>query len=321
MIPALARADFPAVPLDEPAQVRSPATLDRAATLRWLFGALACLGIFWAVSHFADRLERLYLVWGCVLAAFLLNGAFGFVQISGQVEGLYGYLRPGAAPIWAPSVSDLLDSPTSTSLRRVNDLSRAATGAALQPAAVVPEQPVLMGTMMGGYGAFLAFGSLALPLGLAIVLHMLSPRGSRESLLSRLSHKGQGSLIVLLLLLLVSSAFLVGMLTGPRFCVPFVVGLVVVGLPSARRIARLVARFDGAALDVHRARRGPGRCVADCRGRLAPGRGGLMGCGPAHLEREPDDLLVTFRLWARAWEASARSIPTSRRTTHPRPRP
>jgi O-antigen ligase len=49
-----------------------------------------------------------------------------------------------------------------------------------------------------------------------------------------LRHKGQGSLIVLLLLLLVSSAFLVGMSTGPIFCVPFIAGLAVVGLPSAR---------------------------------------------------------------------------------------
>src|SRR5262249_21577790 len=56
VIPALAREDFPGAPVDEPAQVRSPATLDRAATLRWVFGALGCLGIFWTVSHFADRL-------------------------------------------------------------------------------------------------------------------------------------------------------------------------------------------------------------------------------------------------------------------------
>ena len=118
MIPDLARADLPSVELGEPAQIRSPATLDRSATLRWLFGALACLAVFWAVSHFADRLKRLYLVWGCVLAAFLLNGAFGLVQIAGGVEGLYGYLRPGAAPVWAPSDSDLLDSPSSSGLRR-----------------------------------------------------------------------------------------------------------------------------------------------------------------------------------------------------------
>ena len=233
VIPALAHADSPAVELGNPTQSRSPATLDRSATLRWLFSALACLGIFWTVSHFTDRLKRLYLVWGCVLTAFLMNGAFGLVQLTGQVEGLYGLLRPGAAPIWAPSQSDLLDSPTSTSLRRLNDLAGTSEPTALQPATAVPQQPALMGTLMSSYGGFLAFGSLALPLGLAIVLHTLAPRGSRESLSFRLRQKGQGSLIVLLLLLLVSSAFLVGMAAGPMFCIPFIVGVVVVGLPSA----------------------------------------------------------------------------------------
>jgi hypothetical protein len=234
VMPGLARADFPGARLEEPAQIRSPATLDRAATLRWVFGALACLGIFWTVSHFADRLKRLYLIWGCVLTAFLLNGAFGLVQMAGGVEGLLGFLRPGAAPYWAPSVSDLLDAPTQTSLRRTNDVAGSAASTAPQPAAVVPDQPVLMGTMIGGYGGFLALGSLALPLGLAIVLHSLAPRGSRESLSTRLSHKGQGSLIVLLLLLLFASGFLVGMSTGPIFSVPFIVGLAVVGLPTVR---------------------------------------------------------------------------------------
>jgi hypothetical protein len=233
VISDLARADLPSVELGEPAHVRSPVTLDRAATLRWLVGTLACLGVFWAVSHFADRLKRLYLVWGCVLAAFLLNGAFSLVQITGSVEGLFGCYRPGTAPIWAPSSSDLLDAPSSSSLRRLSDTFPSPSRTATQLVVVVPDEPVLMGTMVASSGAFLAFGSLSLPLGLAIILHMLSSRGSREPLSSRLSYKGQGSLIVLLLILLVSSAFLVGMASGPRFCLPFLAGVAAVGLTSA----------------------------------------------------------------------------------------
>jgi hypothetical protein len=236
VMPTLARADYPNIQLDAPFQTCSPATLDRAATFRWFFGALACLGIFWSVSHFTDRRQRLYLVWGCVLTAFLVNAVFGLIQVTGRAEGLYGYLRPNAAPIWAPSVSDVLESPTTTSLRRVNDLTPAPTRAVLQPATMVPEQLTLMGTMMGGCGGFLALGSLALPLGLAIVLHMLSPCGSRESLASRLSQNGHGSLIVFLLLLLILSAFLVGLAAGgSAFCVPFVIGVAVVGLSSTFR--------------------------------------------------------------------------------------
>src|SRR5262249_14151773 len=44
---------------------------------------------------------------------------------------------------------------------------------------------------------------------------------------------GQGSLIVLLMIMLVASAFLVGMMAGPRFCPPFVLGMAAVGLPRA----------------------------------------------------------------------------------------
>jgi hypothetical protein len=234
VIPRLARADLPDAQLVEPAQGRSPATLDRAATLRWLVGAALCLGVFWSVSHFADRLGRLYLVWGSIVAAFLLNAALGLVQITGGAEGLYGFLRPGRAPIWAPSLDNVLESPSTTFLRLLND-SSGGTGSApaCLPIAVVPEQPFWFGTMIDSASAFLALGSLALPLGLAIVLHVISPRGSREGLSARLSQTGQGSLIVLLVIMLGLSAFLVGMLAGPRFCPPFLLGLAVVALPRA----------------------------------------------------------------------------------------
>ena len=112
---------------------------------------------------------------------------------------------------------------------------------------------------MGGTGAFLALASLALPLALAIVLHVVSPRGSRESLSYRLKHTGQGGLAVLLLVMLVVSTFLVGLMAGPWFCPPFVLGMAAVGLPrpagsrflSFCLLSLLVASLGlGAALSV-----------------------------------------------------------------------
>ncbi|MFO0910190.1 MAG: hypothetical protein U0794_17915 [Isosphaeraceae bacterium] len=55
--------------------IRSPVSVDRSATLRWLAAATACLAVFWAASHYADSLKHLYLVWGSVLAGFFLNTA------------------------------------------------------------------------------------------------------------------------------------------------------------------------------------------------------------------------------------------------------
>ena len=233
-IPGLARADLPSVRLDLPATIRSPATLDRAATLRWLVGAAACLGIFWAVTHFSDRLSRLYLVWGSVVAAFVLNAALALVQIVGQADGLFGFLQPETAPVWAPSQDDVLEAPTTTVLRRLGRPAAATEGMPVfERIALVPNRSFYFGTMIGGTGAFLALASLALPLALAIVLHVISPRGSRESLSYRLQHAGHGGLTVLLLAMLVVSTFLVGLMAGPWFCLPFIVGLAAVGLPGA----------------------------------------------------------------------------------------
>jgi hypothetical protein len=219
-----AHADDPEAVLPEAPGIRSPASLDRSATLRWLVGAAACLGIFWAVSHFTDRLGRLYLVWGLVVAGFLLNAALAIVQITNRSEGLYGLFVPGGGPAWAPSLNDLLETPGTAALR---DLAGPAPGAVLTPTA-----PFLFGTMMGSPGAFLALGALALPLAMAIVLHLVSPRGSRESLSDRLGQSGQGSLVLLLVILMAVGAFLIGLVAGPWYCLPLVAGVAAVGLPG-----------------------------------------------------------------------------------------
>ncbi len=107
--PALA-AD-PTIALPEPAGIRSPVTVDRSATLRWLAGAAACLALFWGVSQFADRLGRLYVVWGSIVAAFVLNTAIAVVQLVGGSGGLYGFIEPGKGPSWAPIGARPADDP------------------------------------------------------------------------------------------------------------------------------------------------------------------------------------------------------------------
>src|SRR5262249_4608418 len=126
LLPAVARADDPGEELPLPAPVRSPATLDRAATVRWLGGAMACLGLFWGVSQFSDRLWRLYLVWGAVVAAFFVNTGFAVVQVSGQVGGLFGLFQPGTSSVWAPSVDELLTTPGARVLRTLPPPATAA---------------------------------------------------------------------------------------------------------------------------------------------------------------------------------------------------
>jgi len=239
VLPRMVQADLPDVGLPEAPPVRSPASLDRAATLRWLAQAAACLGIFWAVSHYTNRLSRLYLVWGLVVAAFFLNATLAVVQISGSSQGLYGLFVPGSGPAWAPSLSDLLESPGTAALRNQTwskspgrDEAEMVTPAR---AVLIPVTPALFGTMMASSGAFLTLGTLALPLALAILLHVLSPRGSRESFSARLGHSGQGSLLLLLSILMLLGTFLMGLVAGAWYCLPMALGLLTVGLPAVVR--------------------------------------------------------------------------------------
>ena len=220
----------PSIGRPEPAAVRSPVTMDRSATLRWLAGATACLALFWGVSQFADRLGRLYVVWGSIVAAFFLNTAIAVVQLVGGTSGLYGFIHPGSGPVWAPTAHDLATAPNATTLRSV----AAATGMTHPAwASIVPDRPFQVGTLMGGPGAYLALGSIGLPLALALILQLMAPRGSREGLRARLGDSGRGGLVVLLALMIAMSAGVVGLFAGALLTVPFAIALVIVGLPAA----------------------------------------------------------------------------------------
>ena len=224
----------PRRPCPKRSPIRSPASLDRSATLRWLVEAAACLAIFWSISHYTDSLGKLYLVWGLVAAAFLFNAALAIVQITNRSDGLYGFCVAGSGSPWAPSFNDLLEAPTTAALRNLADSADPGDDMAVatSKAVLVPTTPFLFGTMIGSAGAFLALGALAMPLALAIVLHLLSPRGSRESLSDRLGFSGQGSLVLLLVVMMLLGSFLIGLVAGPWYCLPVLLGLAIVGLPT-----------------------------------------------------------------------------------------
>ncbi len=159
-----AQADDPSADLSQAVAGRTPISVDRSATLRWLAGAAACLAVFCVVAHFSDRLGHALLIWGGVVASLFLCTAFGIVQVSGSVHGLYGAYEPGKGPDWAPSKADLLAAPNTTVLRGSADRRRPDVSWALQR----PDRPEAIGGLMGGPGAFLALGSLALPLALGL---------------------------------------------------------------------------------------------------------------------------------------------------------
>jgi hypothetical protein len=232
VLPDRVRADDPSAELPEVGGGRSPATVDRSATLRWLAGAGACLALFGVVGHFADRLGHALVVWGSVVAAFAANTTFALVQLLGQSGGLYGAIEPGRGPAWGPSLADVLATPGASALRPLAEPGRAGMGSGW--AVEVPDRPFLIGSLMGGPGAFLALASLGLPLTLGLALHLLAPRGSRERTWARLRANGGAGLVALLYGLVLAGGGVVGLLAGRYLCVPFALGLLLAGLPGAR---------------------------------------------------------------------------------------
>ncbi|WP_165075909.1 O-antigen ligase family protein [Paludisphaera rhizosphaerae] len=228
VLPTVALEDDPKATLDA-AAIRSPASLDRAATVRRLALAAACLAIFWCVSHAVDRLQRFYLICGAVIAGFFINATLAVVQVSTRTDGLYGMYAPGAGPWWGTDYNDILEAPTIATLRELPPSSRPGSTAS---AWMEVARPFTFGTMPGGVGGFLALGAMALPLSLGLVLHLCSPQGSRETWAHRMGASGRDSLAILLATLSIPAAFLLGMAAGPWFCIPFAAGVAVVALPS-----------------------------------------------------------------------------------------
>ena len=226
VIPDRVVGDDPSFEMPATFATRSPLSLDRPATLRWVVAALSCLAVFWVASHFGDHLRHVRLVWGCVVAAFFVNVVLGVVQLAGGVTGVYGFITPGSGPIWAPSLDDLMAAPVPSVLRAVG------TPRSDQPILAAARALPLaqFGTLVGGPGAFLALASLAIPLALGLTLQTLSPRGGRAALLVRLRDSGQGSQVVLTLTLTALGATLVGALAGKWASLPFAVGIMTVGL-------------------------------------------------------------------------------------------
>ena len=228
-LPELVTRDDPDAATPPAATVRSPISLDRAATLRWAAGALVCLALFTLVAQHTDRLGRLYWIWGGVVAACFVNTAVILVQLTASTDGLYGLWAPGAGPAYAPSMLDAAAGATALELRPLPETrpGRAAWAAA------IPASRSELGSMPGGPAAFIALATLACPLALAMMLQIASPRGSREPLAQRLRHASLGGALVLLGGGACATAALVGWLGGAVGAAPMCLGVLVAGLPSA----------------------------------------------------------------------------------------
>lgn len=228
-LPELVHRDDPDAELPEPGLARTPVTVDRPATLRWLVGSLGCLAVFAVVAHFVDRVSHTLRVWGMVVGSLFFGTFVGAIQLLGGSQGLFGYYEPGRAPIWAPAISDLLTTPNRTILRPV----LAADGSQTAWALPRPDAPWAVAGWLGGPGTLLALGSLALPLALGMALNGMAPRGCREPFWTRMRESGRGGLPIVVYVFALLSAALCGFLGGRTLIIPLILGLALAGLPAA----------------------------------------------------------------------------------------
>lgn len=229
-------------------------SVDRSATLRWVFGALACWVVFVVSGDYVDRVSRLRALIGSLAVGIGVCTLFGWVQLVGQADAPYGVFDPARGAWWAPNAFDHLSGPH---IARWREVARAQVGA---PAWLMPErEPVFApGPCVSGPGAYLALAALALPLLLGVVLHALAPRGSREPLSLRLRSQGGAAWVLLAVCVLAAASALSGYLGGAILAGTIGAGLILVGL--------------GASIGTQTTRAGLGLMML-CAGSLA------VGCG------------------------------------------
>ncbi len=226
----LIRRDDPQGAEPKAAQMRTPVSLDRGATLRWTAGALLCLGLAWMTAQLVDRPRRLVLVASSIVAAFAWQVLALAIQVAGGAEGLYGAYVPGARAgplaMLAPTRLDQESAPHDSQLIALEDPDRAAT-----PLPWIQLEPELgPGGLMGGPDALLALAAIALPLALGLALHGLAPRGSRDRFWTRMRDRPSGAAALLLGVLTLGASGLMGWLAGPWLAIGIGLVLAITGL-------------------------------------------------------------------------------------------
>jgi hypothetical protein len=206
---------------------RSPATLDRSATLRKLVGGALCLLLAGAVARYVDRLQHLLMIWGFLITPFLITTLIVAVLLGGDRGG------GGAAESsrLLATGSEMSETPGWTLW--IASKPTSAEGSTETPWLVpVADREFGSGVLAAGPGGYLALASFGFPLALALVLDSFSPRGGRGGPLARLIDSSRGGLVMLVSFICLLAAILIGILAGPIACAPIVIGAAIATIPG-----------------------------------------------------------------------------------------
>ncbi|ADV63605.1 hypothetical protein Isop_3040 [Isosphaera pallida ATCC 43644] len=243
--------------LDTTQAGRRPATLDRHATLRATLLTLGTALVAMVVGQTTQDRRRLTLILGTLAAMLGINTLLALIQTAGHVPGWMGIITPGTKAPWSPSWAELAAAPGATRIHpwsdappalnlsgTDDDLVRVDPGRNGLWLLTTPDATsrFLIGTMPGGAAGYLALAAVGLPLTLALTIHTLSARGSREPLMVRLSDSGRWGVALALGMATLGASLMCATLggfgkAGPILGVTLLVGLALTRTPGCKASA------------------------------------------------------------------------------------
>lgn len=185
---------------------RIPISLNRSEGVRGLLCLAVGGSVFWFVGVWTDRLPKLLLVMGLLVALGMINSALVCLQLMDGSTGLYGLFQPDQRMFVGPGWVDLSAAPQ---LTRMENLPAANP----QEAAWAVQRPVsagLVGMMPGGLVAWACLQSAAVPALFGCLCYLAQRRGSRFGIVERLRDRG----VLTLWLVMAASLLLTSLLAG-----------------------------------------------------------------------------------------------------------
>ena len=200
---AYAKADTaPAVAISS----RIPISLNRSEGVRGLLCMAVGLSVFWFVGVWTDRLPKLLLVMGLLVALGMINSALICLQLMDGSTGLYGLFQPDQRMVVGPGWVDIGSAPQMMTLAQLP-----AAEAQAEPWMVQrPTGAGLIGMMPGGIVAWACLQSAAVPALFGCLCYLAQRRGSRFGIVERLRDRGVLTLWLVMAGSLVLTALLIG---------------------------------------------------------------------------------------------------------------
>jgi len=209
---------------------RIPISLNRSEGVRSLLCLAVGISVFWFVGVWTDRLPKLLLLMGLLVALGMVNSALVCLQMMDGSAGLYGLFQPDQRMFVGPGWVDIGSSPHLATLAQLPATNE-------QDGPWVVRQPVsagLVGMMPGGIVTYASLQAAAVPALFGCLCYLAQRRGSRFGIVERLRDRGVLTLWLVMAASLLLTALVIGSIGQWTVLVPAACGVVLAAFFSLR---------------------------------------------------------------------------------------